>query len=102
MVANQTPPPEPRPGGGNLTKTPDPVFISILNLFLGGAGYLVLGQRIKGITAIALCLILLFPPSCGTLSGVVAAIAAVDGYMQAEQVQQGNAIGSWTFFHNHR
>ncbi|MGZ5493105.1 MAG: hypothetical protein ACXW3E_06305 [Thermoanaerobaculia bacterium] len=101
MVENQTPPPVPRPGGGNLAKARDPVLICILNLFLGGAGYLVLGQKIKGIMTIALCLILLFPPSCGTLSGVVAAIAAVDGYLQAEQLQQGNAIGPWTFFHNH-
>jgi hypothetical protein len=95
------PPPELRPGGGSPEKAFDPVFICILNLFLGGAGYLVVGQKIKGIVAIALCLILLFPPSCGTLSGVVAAIAAVDGYLQAEQVQQGKAIGPWTFFHNH-
>ena len=97
MVDTDVPPPAPRPGGGN----PDPVVISILNLFSGGAGYLVLGQKMKGIAAIALCVILLFPPSCGVLSGVVAVITAIDGYRQAEQLQQGRPIGQWTWFRQH-
>jgi hypothetical protein len=85
------------PGGGV-----DPTLICVLNLLLGGVGYLVLGQKAKGIAAIVACAVLLFPPSCGTLSGVVAALSAVDGYMQAELLQSGKAIGQWTWFRDHK
>jgi hypothetical protein len=87
----------PRPGGGV-----DPVLVCILNLFLGGAGYLLLGQKRKGIIAIVVCAVFLFPPSCGTLSGVVAAFTAIDGYLQAQQLQEGKSIDQWTWFRNHR
>jgi hypothetical protein len=86
-----------KPGGGV-----DPILVCVLNLLLGGVGYLVLGQKAKGITAIVACAILLLPPSCGTLSGVVAAFSAIDGYMQAEVLQNGKAIGQWTWFRDHK
>ena len=86
------------PGGDAPASPPDPILVCILNLFLGGVGYLLLTQKAKGIIAIVLCVLFVFPPSCGTLSGLVAAIAAVDGYLQAELVRLGKRIGPWTFF----
>ena len=80
----------------------DPILICVLNLLLvGGVGYLVMGQKMKGIVAIVAWLVLLVPPSCGTLSAVVAVLAAVDGYLQAQQLQQGKTLGQWTWFQNH-
>ncbi len=94
-------------GGGELiqpTQPPkDPILVCVLNLLvLGGVGYIIMGQKTKGIVAIIAWLILLVPPSCGTLSGVVAVLAAVDGYLQAQQLQQGHPVGQWTWFQNHK
>lgn len=99
----------PTPGGGGSSELiqpsqppKDPILICVLNLLLlGGVGYIVMGQKVKGIVAIVAWLVLLVPPSCGTLSGVVAVLAAVDGYLQAQQLQQGKPIGPWTWFQNH-
>jgi hypothetical protein len=95
------------PGGGDLihpSQPPkDPILVCILNLLvLGGVGYIIMGQKTKGIIAMIAWLVLLVPPSCGTLSGVVAVLAAVDGYLQAQQLQQGKPIGQWTWFQNHK
>jgi hypothetical protein len=104
MSAN---PPSPAGAGGEIihsSQSPkDPILICVLNLLvLGGVGYIIMGQKMKGIIAIVAWLILLVPPSCGTLSGVVAVVAATDGYLQAQQLQQGKPIGQWTWFQNHK
>lgn len=99
----------PTPGGakgGDLiypSQPPkDPILICVLNLLLlGGVGYIVMGQKTKGIVAIIAWVVLLVPPSCGTLSAVVAVLAAVDGYLQAQLLQQGKTLGQWTWFQNH-
>lgn len=76
----------------------DPVLILILNLLLaGGAGSIVLGQRAKGIVAIALFFAVGFP-TCFAASGLIAIGGAIDGYLQARQLEAGRAIGPWTFF----
>lgn len=97
----------PTPGGSGEVIRPsqppkDPILICVLNLLvLGGVGYIIMGQKTKGIVAIIAWLVALVPPSCGTLSGVIAVLAAVDGYLQAQQLQQGKSIGQWTWFQNH-
>jgi len=107
-----TPPPPPPSvpptgnGGGGIvyptTPPKDPVVILLLNLFiLGGVGYLVLGQKMKGIVAIAACVVLAVP-TCGAGTFLVAVAAAIDGYLQAQQLQQGHPVGEWTFFNDHR
>ncbi|HYH06244.1 MAG TPA: hypothetical protein VEK11_04200 [Thermoanaerobaculia bacterium] len=108
---NIPPPPPPPPGtppvgGGDLvyptTPPKDPILILVLNLLVaGGVGYLVLGQKMKGIVAIVAWVILLFV-TCGTGSGVVAILAAIDGYLQAQQLQAGHPVAQWTFFNDHR
>ena len=96
----------PTSGGGKDLVYPsqppkDPVLVCVLNLLvLGGVGYIIMGQKMKGIVAIVAWLILLIP-TCGTLSGVVAVAAAVDGYLQAEQLKQGKTLGQWTWFQQH-
>ena len=94
------------PGSSDIirpTQPPkDPILICVLNLLVvGGVGYIIMGQKVKGIVAIVAWLILLVPPSCGTLSGAVAIFAAIDGYLQAEQLKQGKSIGPWTWFQQH-
>ena len=113
-----TPPPPPPPstpppsgpasgmGGGELvypTDPPkDPVLILVLNLLLfGGVGYLIIGQKMKGIIAIIAWLVVLLP-TCGSGSGLLAIVAAVDGYLQAQQLKAGFPVGQWTFFNDHR
>ncbi|HYK03710.1 MAG TPA: hypothetical protein VE974_18270 [Thermoanaerobaculia bacterium] len=113
--SSYTPPPPPPPGGGGPvtpggggelvypTAPPkDPILVLILNLLLlGGVGYIILGQKTKGIVAIVAWLIVAIP-TCGTASGLIAIIAAIDGYLQAQQLQQGHPVGQWTFFSDHR
>ncbi len=106
-----TPPPPPAapsggPGGGDLvhptTPPKDPILVLVLNLLLaGGVGYIIMGQKTKGIVAIVAYVILLFV-TCGAGSGLVAIVAAIDGYLQAQQLQQGKPVGQWTWFNDHR
>ena len=101
----------PPPAGGGTSKCgaliypqqppKDPILILGLNLLLlGGVGYFLIGQQKKGITAIALWLLGLF--TCGIGSGIVAIIGAIDGWMQAQHLQQGHPVAEWTFFQDHR
>jgi hypothetical protein len=105
-----TPPPPPStppPGGAGGAKlvypsTPpkDPVLVAILNVLIGGVGYLVMGQQTKGIVAIIIWVV--GWAACGIPSAVVAVLAAIDGYLQAQQLQQGKPVGEWTWFSDHR
>ena len=93
--------------GGNIIRptTPpkDPILVLVLNLFVaGGVGYLIMGQKMKGIIAIVAWAILFVPPSCGIGSGLLAIAAAIDGYYQALNLQAGHPVGEWTFFKDHR
>src|SRR3954452_16023999 len=102
-----TPPPPPPPtggtpapsGGGDIVypqqPPKDPVLIAILNLVVAGClGYFMIGQKMKGIVAvIAWCLGLL---SCGIVSGIVAIVAAIDGYLQAQHLKANMPVAQWT------
>ena len=101
------PPPPTAPGGGGAgqlvypsTPPKDPILILILNLLIGGVGYLIMGQKTKGIVAIVVWV--LGWAACGIPSGIVAVLAAIDGYLQAQQLQQGKPVGEWTWFSDHR
>lgn len=94
------------PGGGGLvypTNPPkDPILVLILNLLVaGGVGYIIMGQKTKGIVAIVVWIAGIFV-TCGALSGIAAILGAIDGYLQAQQLQQGHPVGEWTFFSDHR
>ena len=104
-----TPPPAPPAagggGGGDLvypTQPPkDPILVLVLNLLVaGGVGYIIMGQKTKGIVAIVIWVVGLI--ACGIPSGIVALAGAIDGYMQAQQLQAGHPVGQWTFFNDHR
>src|SRR4051794_24847073 len=104
-----TPPPPAPPAGGAgsadlvypATPPKDPILVLVLNLFvLGGVGYIIIGQKTKGIVAIV-CWVLGLA-SCGVVSGIVGIVAAIDGYLQAQALQQGHPVGQWTFFNDHR
>ena|SRR5688572_2472750 len=102
------PPPPPVPpaqGGGQIIRpsTPpkDPILVLVLNLLVcGGVGYLIMGQKTKGIVAIVIWV--LGWAACGIPSGIVAVLGAIDGYLQAQQLQQGKSVGEWTWFSDHR
>ena len=79
----------------------DPILVLVLNLLLfGGVGYIIMGQKVKGYVAIGVWIVGL--ASCGIVSGIVAIVAAIDGMMQAQQLQAGHPVGQWTFFQDHR
>lgn len=74
-----------------------PVLILLLNqLGFGCAGYYLIGQKKKAIGALVLWILGLI--TCGIVSALVAFVAAIDGYFQAQQLKAGHAIGEWTFF----
>lgn len=120
-MSNTTPggsytPPPPPPGGGAggggstggggivyPTAPPkDPILVLVLNLLVaGGVGYIIMGQKTKGIVAIVAWVILLFV-TCGAGSGILSIVTAVDGYLQAQQLQQGKPVGEWTWFNDHK
>ncbi len=107
-----TPPPPPTgpvgtggAGGGELvyptTPPKDPILVMVLNLLVaGGVGYIIMGQKTKGIVAIVVWVV--GWALCGIPSGIVAVVGAIDGYLQAQQLQQGKPVGQWTFFNDHR
>jgi hypothetical protein len=106
-----TPPPPPpsAPSGGTgstdlvypMQPPKDPIIVMILNLLLlGGVGYIIIGQKTKGIVAIVVWIAGL--ATCGIVSSIVAILGAVDGWMQAQQLQAGHPVGQWTFFNDHR
>jgi hypothetical protein len=84
------------------TPPKDPILVMILNLIVaGGVGYIIMGQKTKGIVAIAVWVIG-GVVTCGALAGVVSILGAIDGYLQAQQLQQGHPLGEWTFFNDHK
>ena len=100
------PPPAPAAGGGDLIQPQqppkDPILILVLNLFVAGCvGYFMIGQKNKAIVALIVWIVGLVPPLCGTVSGLVAVVAAIDGYLQAQQLQQGHPVRQWSFFNDH-
>lgn len=96
-------------GGGSGSKiiypeTPpkDSILVLVLNLLLfGGVGYIVIGQKTKGIIAIVIAVIAAIP-TCGAATLLIGLFGAIDGYLQAEQLKQGHPIGEWTFFNDHK
>ena len=99
------PPPPSAPSGGELVypqqPPKDPTIILILNLLVVGCvGYFMIGQKMKGIVAVVLWVCGL--ATCGIVSGIVAILAAIDGYFQAEQLKAGFPLAQWTFFKDHR
>jgi hypothetical protein len=99
------PPPPPPTGGGEVIPPPpdakDPVLILILNLIVAGClGYFMMGQKMKGIVALVVWIVC-FPFTCGIASGIVAVVAAIDGYLQAQHHKAGYSLGPWTFFNQH-
>jgi TM2 domain-containing membrane protein YozV len=108
-----TPPPPPppvptggAPSGGDLVypqqPPKDPILILILNLLLFGCvGYFIIGQKMKAIVALVIFIVGI-PFTCGILSTLSCIAAAVDGYLQAQQLQAGHPVAQWTFFNDHR
>jgi len=109
-MSDYTPPPpppaaSPGPGGGGLiyptTPPKDPILVMVLNLLVaGGVGYIIMGQKTKGIVAIVVWVV--GWAACGIPSGLVSILGAIDGYLQAQQLQQGHPVGEWTFFSDHK
>ena len=104
-----TPPPPPAGGGGTgggdlvyPTQPPkDPILILILNLLVaGGVGYIIIGQKTKGIVFIVVWLLGLI--ACGIPSAIASIVGAIDGYLQAQHLQAGHPVGQWTFFKDHK
>lgn len=92
-------------GGGDLVQPQqppkDPILILVLNLLLFGCvGYFIIGQKLKGISALVLWILGL--ATCGVGSGIVAIVAAIDGWMQAQHLQAGHPVAQWTFFKDHK
>lgn len=107
-----TPPPPPPSGGPSTSGSggelvypasppKDPVLMLVLNLLVGGClGYFLMGQKMKGIVAVVAWV--LGWASCGIVTAIVSILAAIDGYLQAQQLQAGHPVAQWTFFNDHK
>ncbi len=76
---------------GEISK-PDanPIVIAILNwMILGGAGYLMIGQKKKAMISIVATLLL----SCVGIGMIVPWIMAYDAYLLGQKLQSGQSIG---------
>jgi len=102
-VPDQNDPGTPPPPAGGGVLSPDPNLALILNLLGAGCGgYFLIGQKQKAIASLILFVTLFAPPSCGTGSLLVALAAAIDAYLQAQELAAGHRIGQWSFFRGHR
>jgi hypothetical protein len=66
----------------------------------GCLGYFMIGQKMKGIVAVIAWVLGLC--SFGIVSGIVAIVAAIDGYLQAQHLKANMPVAQWTFFNDHR
>ncbi len=74
-----------------------PVIASLLSFFLlGGAGQIYLGQTKKGILLIVLTLV----GSLFLIGLIVFPIGAIDAYLLAKRLENGETLGEWEFFWN--
>lgn len=63
-------------------------------ILLGGVGQIYLGQTKKGIIIIVACVVL----SCVGIGLAIPILGAVDAYMLAEKLKNGEAIGDMQWF----
>lgn len=77
---------------GEMIQKPDtnPIVVALLNLFLwGGVGYLLMGQKKKGIISIVATFVL----ACVGIGAFIPFITAYDAYLLGQKLQSGQAIG---------
>ncbi len=78
---------------GEMIRKPDanPVVLGLANVLLfGSAGYFLLGQGQKGVTALVITIVSLW---CCGLGVVPAIIFGYDAYLLGQKLQSGEAIG---------
>jgi len=72
----------------------DPIIALVLSALLGGgAGQIYLGQTVKGIVLIVATVV-----SCGILGIIAVPLGAIDAYLIAKKLQEGNPVDDWEFF----
>lgn len=83
---------------GEMITKPDanPIVFAVCNLFgFGGLGYFLMGQKSKAIACVvgwwvcAMCTFGMGSP----ISGIIGLIAAYDGYLLGQKLQNGESIG---------
>ncbi len=77
---------------GEMIQKPDtnPVVVALLNFFLwGGVGYILMGQKKKGIISIVATVVL----ACVGIGMIIPIITAYDAYLLGQKLQSGQAIG---------
>lgn len=80
---------------GQMITKPDtnPIIIGVCNFFLFGAlGYFLMGQQKKAMIAAVITVITTFL-TCGSLGWVAVVLFAYDGYLVAQKLQSGQAVG---------
>ena len=80
---------------GQMITKPDanPIVIALCNWFVFGAlGYFLMGQQKKAIISLVIVLVG-GSITCGLLAVIWGIVAAYDGYLLAQKLQSGQAIG---------
>ena len=73
-----------------------PIVAALLSFFfLGGAGHLYLRQTSKGIALMVVTFLLYFVLGIGCIVNIV---GAIDAYIIATKLQQGQPVKEWQFF----
>jgi len=86
---------------GEMITKPDtnPIVVAVLNLFLFNCvGYLMMGQKKKGIIAFVMTLVMFFLATCtfgvgSPLIPIWSLICAYDGYVIAQKLAAGESVG---------
>ncbi len=77
------------------TPPKNPIIAAILSfLLLGGVGQIYLGQTKKGIILIVATVVL----SCIGVGLIIPVVGAIDAYMLADKLQNGEPIGDMQWF----
>ena len=69
-------------------------------LCLTGLGQIVLGQTLKGIALLVGSIVIAITTG-GVSIFVVTPIIAIDAYMIAQRLKQGQPVSEWDFFNSH-
>ena len=80
------------------TNTKSPVLAALLSFLLVGMGQIYIGQVEKGLTMIAVVLLLIVTVVLGPLGLLILLLNVVDAFVLARIVNKGKPIRKWQFF----
>lgn len=88
----------PSPAAVSATNTKSPFVAGLLSFLMVGMGQIYIGQLEKGLTMIAIVLLLIVTVVLGPLGLLILIFNVVDAFMLARKLNQGMTVRKWQFF----